>query len=143
VKKSDPEKEQPGKEGHGTLPVVEELLEVGKKTVRTGSTRINKRVREREEDVDQPLLKQRVEVDRVPVHRFVEAAPPVREQDGTTIVPVLEEVLLVEKRLLLKEELHIRTVSETVRAPQKVTLRSEEVEIEHLDPGGQERPQHS
>ena len=33
----------------------------------------------------------------------------MREEHGTLIVPVLEEVLVVEKRLMLKEEIHIRT----------------------------------
>jgi uncharacterized protein (TIGR02271 family) len=127
--------------GQRTIPVAEELLEIGKRTVQTGTIRISKRVREREEEIDQPLLKQRVEVERVPVNRFVETAVPVRQQDGTTIVAVLEEVLVVEKRLLLREELHIRTISETVRHRQKVMLRNEEVEVEHLD-SEQARSQH-
>lgn len=113
--------------------MVDEVLEVGKRTVQTGVTRITKRVHEREEEIDPPLLTEKVEIERVPVNRFVEGALPVREQDGTTIVPVLEEVLVTEKRLFLKEELHIRRVSETVHHPQKVTLRSEEVEVEHIE----------
>jgi uncharacterized protein (TIGR02271 family) len=133
VKKREPEEHKPSSGEQRTIPVAEEMLEVGKRTVQTGTTRITKRVRQREEEIAQPLLTQRVEIERVPVNRFVETALPVREEDGVTIVPVLEEVLVVEKRLLLKEELHIRTVSETVRQPQKVVLRSEEVEIEHLD----------
>jgi uncharacterized protein (TIGR02271 family) len=118
-----------------TIPVAEEWLEIGKRTVQTGTVRITKRVREREEEIDQPLLKQRVEVERVQVNRFVETAVPVRQQDGTTIIPILEEVLVVEKRLLLREELHIRTISEMLRHSQKVMLRSEEAEVEHLDSG--------
>jgi Domain of unknown function (DUF2382) len=49
-----------------------------------------------------------VEVTRVPVGREVDKAPSVRTVDGVVIVPVLEQVLVVEKRLVLKEELHIR-----------------------------------
>lgn len=126
------------REGHPaspqrTVPVVEEVLTVDKRTVQTGVTRIVKRVHEREEVIDHPLLQEKAEVERVPVNRFVETTVPVREQDGTTIIPILEEVLVVEKRLLLKEELHIRTVAETVHRPRTVTLRSEEVEIESID----------
>lgn len=121
-----------------TIPIAEERLKFGKRTVQTGVTRVVKRVRDREEEVDQPLLKQNVEVERVPVHRFVDAPAPVRQQNGTTIVPVMEEVLVVEKRLLLREELHIRTVSETIRHRQTVTLRHEEIEVQHSDLRGRE-----
>ncbi len=50
----------------------------------------------------------------------------------------MEEVLVVEKRLLLREELHIRTVSETIRHRQTVTLRHEEIEVQHSDLRGRE-----
>ena len=50
-----------------------------------------------------------------------------------TIVPVFEEVLVVEKRLVLKEELHLRkcTSVEAVEAP--VTLRKQTARVERLD----------
>jgi uncharacterized protein (TIGR02271 family) len=69
-------------------------------------------------------------VERVPVGRVVEAAPQVRSEGDTMVVPVLEEVLVVEKRLMLKEEVRItlRRVAET--SQQRVTLRSEEVVVE-------------
>ena len=58
------------------------------------------------------------------------------EVGETTIVSILEEVLVVEKRLVLKEELHIRRRQVEMRDPRRVTLRSEEVTIERL--GAQE-----
>ena len=56
--------------------------------------------------------------------------------NGVTIVPVLEEVLFVEKRLVLKEELHIRrrVSSKTVEVP--VTLRKERAVVERVPPVG-------
>ncbi len=54
------------------------------------------------------LRSERVEVERVPLGRVVESAPPVREENGVTIIPVMEEVVVTETRLVLKEELHIR-----------------------------------
>ena len=33
---------------------------------------------------------------------------PVREEHDTTIISVVEEVLVVEKRWMLREEIHIR-----------------------------------
>jgi len=62
----------------------------------------------------------------------VDEAPAVRTENGVMIVPVLEEVLFVEKRLVLKEEIHIRRqrTTETVEMP--VTLRKQRAVVEHL-----------
>jgi stress response protein YsnF len=53
-----------------------------------------------------------------------------------TIIPVLEEVLVVEKRLVLKEEVHIRstTSGEDVEVP--VTLRRQRAVVERVGPEG-------
>jgi uncharacterized protein (TIGR02271 family) len=113
------------------IPVLQEELEVGKRKVETGVTRVQKTVHEREEVIDQPLVKEEVQVERVPINRYVEGPVPVREEDGVTIVPLLEEVLVVEKKLMLKEELRITKRTKTVRDPQRVILRSEEALVEH------------
>jgi uncharacterized protein (TIGR02271 family) len=115
------------------IPVIQEKLVAGKRIVETGITRIRKEIHEREETVDLPLMKDEVHVERVLVDQFVEEPPEVRHVGETLIVPVMEEVLVVEKRLLLKEELHITKVTKTYHDPRKVTLRSEEVRIEHED----------
>jgi hypothetical protein len=54
------------------------------------------------------------------------------------IVSLLEEVLVVEKRLLLKEELHIRKRRAETHQPQQVTRRHEEARIERLHQSKQE-----
>lgn len=115
------------------IPVVEEKLHVGKHTVDTGSTRVKKIVREREEVISEPLLRQEAQISRVPINRYVDQAPGMRQENDTLIMPVVEEVLVVEKRLLLKEELHITRKSKTVREPQRVVLRSEEAVVEHVE----------
>jgi stress response protein YsnF len=48
------------------------------------------------------------------------------------IVPVIEEVLVVQKQLRLIEELHIRKSRTERHEPQTVTLRKEEVTVEQL-----------
>jgi stress response protein YsnF len=55
-------------------------------------------------------------------------------------VPVLEEVLVVEKRLVLKEELHLRRKVETETFEAPVTLRKQRVEVERLDENNQPLP---
>jgi len=119
------------------IPVIEEEVEVSKRKVETGVTRITKKVHEREEVIDEPLLQEEVQVDRVPINRFVEGPVPVRQENDKTIVPVFEEVLVVEKRLLLKEELHISKRRIEVHKPQEAVLRSEEVVVENLALTGQ------
>jgi stress response protein YsnF len=56
----------------------------------------------------------------------------VREDNGTTIIPVMEEVLVVEKRWMLREEIHIRRRRIETHQPQHITLRSEEVQVERV-----------
>ncbi|MEP0548995.1 MAG: YsnF/AvaK domain-containing protein [Rhodothermales bacterium] len=120
--------------GELRVPIVEERLNVSKRVRETGRVRITKHVETRQEVVDEPLLREEVEVERVAVDRYIDAPVPVRSEGDTTIVPVFEEVLVVEKKLLLKEELHITKRRTERRQPQDVTLRSERVEVERLGP---------
>lgn len=124
------------------LPVIAEALDVQKRRHETGRVRITKRVHEQEVLIDEPLLRDEVVIERIPINRIVDGPVPVRPEGDTWIVPVLEEVPVIEKRLLLKEELHISTRKMTTHQPQQVTLRREEVSVERLktDPHEHNRP---
>jgi uncharacterized protein (TIGR02271 family) len=112
------------------LAIAEERLRVDKQVVETALVRVGTVVREREETIELPTSHEEVVVERRPVDRFVDVAPPVRQEGDSTIVPVMEEVLVVEKRLKVREELVItRKRVETV-ARQTVLLRHEEPTIE-------------
>jgi len=114
------------------IPVIQETAQVHKEQVTKGVVRIHKTVQEHEEVIDEPLLRDSVTVERVAVNRPVEGEAPQPHQEGDTlIIPVLEEIIMVEKRLILKEELHVTRRQETVSNPQHITLRSEEVTVEH------------
>ena len=126
-----PQQSEPGL----VVPVIQEALEVEKRWVETGRVCLTKTVQEHQETVDEPLLREEVTMERVAVNTLWDGpAPGVRQEGQTLIVPVLEEVLVVEKRLLLKEELHITKRQTTVHAPQTVTLRCETVQVERIDP---------
>jgi stress response protein YsnF len=73
----------------------------------------------------------------VPVNTVVAEAVPPREEGDTLIVPIFEEVLVTEKRLLLREEVHIVRRRVEVRAPQTITLRKENVDVHRIE---DERP---
>jgi uncharacterized protein (TIGR02271 family) len=117
------------------VPVVAEQLEVQKRKVEAGGVRIRKTVSEREEVVDEPLMREEVQVKRVPVNKVVDGPVPVRHVGNTMIVSLLEEVLVVEKRLMLKEELHITKEQVESYRPQRVRLRTEEAVIERVEDG--------
>ena len=116
-----------------TVPLVEERAVVLKRKKVTGAVRVRTRVREDEETIDEPLHHEEIAVERVPADRWVEAAVPVRQEGDTTIYHVLEEVLVIEKRLLLKEEIHVTRTRTETREPVTVSLRSDEAAVERFD----------
>ena len=112
------------------LTLAEEQATVGTRRVETARVRVAKRVLTRTETVDVPLAAEVADVRRVPVDRVVDAPPPLRQEGDVTIVSVVEERLVLTKQLVLKEELHIAVRRQTVRHPQQVTLRHEELSVE-------------
>ena len=56
--------------------------------------------------------------------------PDVRQEGDITIVPVMAEEIVVTKRLILKEELHIRRVRREETRQHTVTLREQTVDVE-------------
>jgi uncharacterized protein (TIGR02271 family) len=114
------------------IPIVAEELDVSTRFTERVALRITKTVSERIETIDVPLMEERIEVDRVVVNRQVDTVPQVRYEGDVMIVPVVEEVLVTEKRLMLREELHIRKSQVVVSRRHEVSLRREEVHVESL-----------
>jgi uncharacterized protein (TIGR02271 family) len=118
------------------IPLVQEHLTVGKRTVETGTVRVSTRLEEQTETITADLQRENVVVERVPVDRVIEAVPDVRWEGDTFIVPVVEEVLVVEKRLVLKEELHIRPEKSVERVEKPVVVRRTVATVERSGPRG-------
>jgi uncharacterized protein (TIGR02271 family) len=112
------------------VPVVEETAVVRKERVVTETVRLRKRVREEEEVLDVPVQTEAIEVERVPVGRWLDAPAEVRREGDTTVYPVVEEVLVVEKRLRLVEEVRVASRQTTRRVQERVGLRREEIVVE-------------
>jgi uncharacterized protein (TIGR02271 family) len=108
------------------LQLFAEELSVAKEKLETGRVRVSTRTHEREAVVDEDLARERVEVETVPMNLGIDAVPEVRQEGDTTIIPVVEEQLVVERRLVLKEEVRIRRVRSTERHQEKVKLRYQE-----------------
>jgi uncharacterized protein (TIGR02271 family) len=116
-----------------SVPVIEEELEVGKRRVEGDRVSVRTIPRERVETVEQPLESMEVQIERVAIGRQIDAAPDIRNEGDTTIIPVVEERLVVEKRLFLLEEIHVHRRRVITQFHQNVTLRSQEVVIERRD----------
>ena len=130
ARKSDPDRERE------VIPVIEEQIEVGKHRRETGRVRVARTRHEQVVHVDEPLEQEEIEVQRVPVDRVVAEPPPVRQQGDTTIIPVLEERIVVEKRLILREELHVTRHRRQSRYVADIPVRADEVRVERDEPPG-------
>jgi len=114
------------------ISVIAERLRIEKRVVEGEGVRVRVVTDEAATPANVTLRSERVEVERVSVGRVVESAPPVREENGVTIVPVMEEVVVTETRLVLKEELYIRRVADTREHQETVLLRRQRAEVERL-----------
>ncbi|MBV8795247.1 MAG: DUF2382 domain-containing protein [Hyphomicrobiales bacterium] len=124
------EKKRPS-EKTATVPLLEERLEVKKRMVTSGKIRVVTHTETVEEVAHVILDGEEADVQTVELDQpVVGPVPQVRTEDGVIIVPVLEEVLVVEKQLVLKREIRItkRRTSETVEIP--VSLRKQRLKVE-------------
>lgn len=112
------------------VPLVEEELQVGRREVETGHVRVRTIVDEEKVALSELLERDVVDIERVPVGVEVQTAPLPFEEDGVLIIPVIEERLVVEKRLFVVEEIrvHRRHIREKVDVP--ATRRVMRAEIE-------------
>jgi uncharacterized protein (TIGR02271 family) len=117
------------------LPLHGEKLAVSRRTVETAVVQVSTVTQSSDALVDEPLTHERVEIERVPVGRIVENPPSIREEGDVTIIPVLEETIVVEKRLILKEEIRVRRVRVTEQHRETVVLREQEVVIKRNETG--------
>lgn len=116
------------------IPLVQEELVVSKEVKETGRVRVRTEVQWHTGHARADLFRDHVEVERVPVGREVESVPPVREDGDTMIIPVVEEILVVEKRLLLKEEVHLKRIRSVEHLDEAVRLRVMQAVVEREPP---------
>jgi uncharacterized protein (TIGR02271 family) len=137
LRQADPTENEPAvTRDEELLPIYEESVRITKRPVTTTAARIHVTVSEHDETVEALLLRQDASIERVPVGTPIDTPPSTRREGDTIIVPILEERLVVEKRLFLKEELRIRIGETRQPATQAVRLRREHAEIvrDDLDP---------
>jgi uncharacterized protein (TIGR02271 family) len=122
----------PDKTDETVLPLLAEEVAVSKQVVETGRVQVARVTHEREQLIDELLTHETVEIDRTPIGRQVDRVPPIIDEGDTVVIPIVEEVLVVERRLLLKEEVRVRRVHSTERHQESVTLRHHEAVVTRL-----------
>jgi stress response protein YsnF len=114
------------------IPLFEEELSVSRRVVPISRVQVSRVTHSHEHLVDELLERERVEVERVAIDKPIDRMPSVREEGDCLIFPVVEEVLKIERVLVLKEEVRIRRVKGTERYQERVTLRKQEAVVNRL-----------
>ena len=122
-------------EARDTVELVAEELRVAKRSTVTGRVDVRTVTDTVDEHVRATLQSEDVEVTRVAVGREVAVAPAIRHEGDTTIIPVLEEIVVVETRLVLKEEVRIRRIPRSDEVETTVPLRRQRAVVERHDAG--------
>lgn len=116
-----------------TLPVIEEEIRIGKRTIETGGVRVQSRVTERPVEETVILREEQVNVERRPVDRAVTQADAAIMKEGTLEVTTMAEEAVVGKQARVVEEVvvgkEVQERTETVRD----TVRRTDVEVEEID----------
>jgi len=115
-----------------TLKLLAEELKVSKRKVEDGGLRLERKTTTHLEPVDLELRRTSAAVERIAIDQPVDSIPTIRTEGDVVIVPVVEEKVEVIRRLILKEEVHIRLDESTERYHDDVELRKQDVEVSHI-----------
>jgi uncharacterized protein (TIGR02271 family) len=119
------------------IPLPVEEVSVSRREIKQANVQIALNTRTREQLIDEELTHVRVEIERFSIDQTVEAVPPIRQEGDITIIPVVEEVVIVERRLVLKEEVRVRRVSTKEQHQETVVLRQQEAVVTREEPDSQ------
>ena len=120
-------------DGAVVVPVIAESVEVEKRVVESGRVQIHKTVQTTDQVIHDSLIHENVEVERVPINQMVDGPFGNRQEGETLVVPVWKEVLVVEKRLMLVEEIRITRRRSEQPFTQTVAVRTESVVVDRDD----------
>ena len=108
----------------------EEEVKVGTHGREAGAVKVRKSVRTEREQVRVPKRREEVDIERVPGEGREASGVEIGEDDEVVVVQVLEEEIVVSKRVVVKEEIRLRKKVVEDEEVVEVDLRKEEVDIE-------------
>jgi uncharacterized protein (TIGR02271 family) len=117
-----------------TIPLYQEEIGIEKAEVVTDRLRVSTHVDERDVLIEEEVERGLLSVERVAVERPVAQAPAPRQEGDTLIVSIVEERLVVEKRLFVVEEMRITRTAITERVSLTETVRTMRATVEHAEP---------
>lgn len=120
--------------GPRTIPLIGEQISIARREVESARIRVKTITRTREEIVDETLMLEHIEIETFPIGREIPAVPPTRQEGDTTIVSIVEETVVVERRLVLKEEIHLRRVRSSRQHLETVVLREQDATVTRTEP---------
>ena len=114
------------------IPVLSEELAITKRRVEGDTLRVNLSTETALETATVELMRDAVSVERVPVDRPVASLPVTRTDGATTIIPVVRERLIVQKELVLVEEIHITHSRDSQTVSRDIEVRRQVPEVVRL-----------
>ena len=117
-----------------TIPLYQEQIDIQKTEAVTDRLRVSTHVEERVVLVEEHVERGQLSVERVAIKRAVSQAPEPRQEGDTLIVSVVEERLVVEKRLFVVEEVRITRTSTSEHVAIPETVRTMRATVEHAEP---------
>jgi stress response protein YsnF len=122
--------------GAQSVPVMKESIAVGTAPREVGAVRVRIETEQCPEAVPLQRAEDRVVVERVPVHRFVDRRQEAWTDGDVWVVPVYSEVPVLERRLMLVEELRFHRQTTTSSTTETVALTRERAVVERRQADG-------
>ena len=119
-------------EADKTVLLHEEFLDISRRRVRRDTVQVKTITTEYEHRVEESLTHERVEVRRILIDRVVEIVPDTRQEGDVTIIPVVEEQTVIQRRLVLKEEVHLQRKAVSDVHKETVVLRKQEAIVSRI-----------
>jgi uncharacterized protein (TIGR02271 family) len=111
-----------------------EEMDVEKVQRESGHVRIRKAIKTEERRINVPLRREEVVIEHVSASTREGAATAGAFEDRIVDIPLHEEELRVGKHAVVREEVVVRTVSQSVDREAAASLRSEDLEVEDTRP---------
>jgi uncharacterized protein (TIGR02271 family) len=112
------------------MPVLRERLKVGRRRVESGRVIARTTTTTEEVPIDEALEADDIRIERVPIGRFVDAPVMPAFEGDVLVIPVMEEVIVLTRRLRIVEEVRIHRRTTVRRHREIVPLRRQTVRIE-------------
>lgn len=115
-----------------SIPIIAETASIFTRKVAGDRVTVSTRTEEIDSILPADLSSVAVDVTRVPVNRKIDRVPDVVTEGDLTIIPVVEERLVITRELYLREEIHVRHTERTETVDVAATIRRQTVQIDRI-----------